>query len=115
MRAMKYWMTAIVIDLAVFGAIGAYLFLESSQALNLAEFWLWSLNVIRILVGLTANKSNFEKNPRPAGFTQYHVVTEILLISTLVWIGCFWLASTTLLSAILLNGARNRATKTEVV
>jgi len=111
MRAARYWLTAILPDAAIIGLFYAWQVVGLEQAANVVVFWLWFVAVTRSIVGIAADKTLFAKNPRPAGFDLYHGITEFVTVSALVWFGFFWLGAIYLISALLMEGVRNREPK----
>lgn len=111
MSAAKYWSTAIITDALLVALFYVWQVNGIEQAGNVAVFWVWFMVVIKILAGASADKTTFADKPRPAGFVWYHAVTEVALISALVWVGYVWLPAFYLLGSLMMEGARNRKPK----
>ena len=111
MKTFKYWAVAVVSDLLLAALFYAWLAEGIEQAGNVAVFWMWVLSIISLLAGFTADKTTFEKEPRPDGFSWYHAATEICFISAFVWCGFVWLPAVRVVSLIAMEGARNREPK----
>lgn len=114
MKSLLYWIKSILADALIYALAYFYLAHSINSALDVLTFWCWTITIIRAFAGWTCDKTTFEKNPRPSGFNIYHGITEILLISFLVFVGCTVLASFYLIALILIEGARNRDPKAKV-
>jgi len=113
MKPLRYWLISINVDLLILCLFYVWRFEGIEQAGNVVVFWLWFVTVVRTLIGFACNKKMFAEQKRPAGFGWYHAITEIALITALVWIGYILLPALYLLGLSLSEAARNREPKTE--
>lgn len=113
MKATRYWLQAVTLDLLILSLFYIWQSEGTEQAGNVVVFWLWFITIVRILVGIGADKTSFAERPRPAGFVWYHGVTEFATISALAWFGYTLLPAFYLIGTMLVEGARKREPKTE--
>lgn len=115
MTAARYWLTSIGSDALLLALFYAWQVENVEQAGNVVVFWCWFIAIVRVLCGMVADKSLFSDKPRPAGFGWYHAVTDVAMISALVWVGFLWLPALYLFGAIMMEGARKREPKEKKV
>ena len=113
MKTITFWAKAIALDLFIFTLFYIWIAHGIEAAGSVIVFWLWFLSIVRILVGFSADKSSFDRNPRPSGFGGYNLLTEVTTISALVWMGYMWLPAIYLLGVLLVEAARKHDPKTE--
>lgn len=111
MKALRYWLFAIVTDAILAGLFYVGKVDGVSQAIDVAVFWLWVVSILKLIIAFVVKKETVDKMPRPAGFDYYHATTEVLTISALVWFGFFWLAAVYLIAVIFWESAIASARK----
>lgn len=79
-------------------------------ALSIFLFWMWTITVLSLLIGLFGNKTWFPVY-RPAGIRTYRILTEIAFISALAGLGLQVLAACRFLAMVGLLSARTREPK----
>ena len=111
---MKYWAKAIFFDALLAGVLYAWLALGFEGAGRVAIFYIWTVMVLRVLVGLVANKAMF-KEVRPKGFIVYHALTNVAVIGLLAWIERPVLAALAVVGFIAMEAAREREPKAAAI
>ena len=107
---MKYWIKAVSGDVVLAVFLYAWLALDIEGAGRVSVFFLWAIAILRILIGMVADKSMF-KSMRPKGFGVYHGATDVAVIAVLVWFGHPWLAGFLATGYLMQEAAREREPK----
>lgn len=113
-QALKYWTTAILIDISMIAFFYLWQVDNFSWAGNVLHFFSWAITVSNIILGLLVDKTHFQKDQRPAGFIYYHAITDVIFIGAFAAIGEFWLAGFYLFGALGAEAARKREPKQKV-
>ncbi|PLP96942.1 hypothetical protein [Cupriavidus pauculus] len=111
MKAMRYWLKAILIDAAVFGTLWYHMDTGSEGAARAFQVFAWFFTLLLLFFGLFGDKSQLSGIQRPKGMKTYHYITEILLVWLTAWAGMWVLAAFRLLATLLAEAARDREPK----
>lgn len=109
MRSIKFWVRSLSADIFLLLMFYLWQHLGYDGAGNVFLFITWVFSVVYLTVGIFGDKNLFkEAEIRPYGFIVYHIITEIILIVSLVWIVYFCLASIRLVGVVGYEAARKR-------
>lgn len=110
MNDLKFWLKAVLFDVAIAIALIAWKGHGIEGAGNIVVTWLWFASSLLLLVGLLGDKT-MVKQARPVGFKTYHVAKEAALFFVLTFYGLIGLSLFRVVSLMLCEGARTREPK----
>jgi hypothetical protein len=111
MKSLKQWLWTIIIDVILIASAYYWRFEKIDGAGNIFIAYIWYVIAFKALIGLTFDRTWFEKNPDAPGIRIHSFIAGIAFVAVLTWIGYAWTIGFYILASLLFDIARMREPK----
>lgn len=109
--SLKQWAKTLLADAILIATAYFWIIEQIDGAANIFLFIACFFSLFKLLIGLTQDRTWFEKNPAAPGIRTHSAIARLFIIGVLAWTGSFWILAFNVTSILFFEAARNKEPK----